>query len=115
MKETNLITSTGLVNIENLPERKQKQLIIQEVQAIQKELINLLEQIEDDTIRAREYAKRIKESNEAKILSRLKKNIKLAELQKQDLIGQLRGIKRLAKKINPDLIEVINNVKLIEN
>lgn len=101
-------------NIEKLPEHKQKQLIIAEVQAIQKELMDLLEEIDNNAARAREYAKRIKESNEAKILSRLRKDIKLAELQKQDLIGQLRGIKRLAKKINPELIDVINNVRLIE-
>lgn len=114
IKQLTQVSTNGLANIENLPERKQKAAIIAEVQQVQKELLSLLDTIDENAGRAREYAKRIKESNEAKMLSRLKKEIKIAEMQKADLIGQLRGIKRLARKINPELLEAINNVKLIE-
>lgn len=114
MKQLTIVSGNGLANIEQLPERKQKTVIIAEVQSIQKELLELLETIDENAQRASELSRRIKESNEAKSLARLKKEIKTAELQKQDLIGQLRGIKRLAKRINPELMEAINNIKLIE-
>lgn len=108
-----VIQRNGLAVLESLPEKKQKQLIISEVQNITSEILKCFDKADERKVEIRELSRMIKESDQVKKLRKMQKDFKDLNNSAHALLLELRGIKRLVKKVNPDLLQELSQIKEI--
>jgi len=103
--------TNGLAVLDNLPEKKQKQVIITEVQNITSEVLKCFDKADTRKAEIKELTRLIRESDQCKKLSKLRKEFKELNSTAHALLMELRGIRRLVKKVNPDLLPVLTQIK----
>ncbi len=106
-----VIQRNGLAVLENLPEKKQKQLIVQEVQTITAEVLKCYDKADERKSEIKELQRLLKETDQVKRLNKMKKEFKELNSTAHALLMELRGIKRLVKKVNPDLLHELAQIK----
>lgn len=108
-----VVTRNGLATLESLPEKKQRQAIVQEVQAITSDVLKCYDRADDRKSEIKELSRIIKESDQSKKLAKMKKEFKELNNTAHALLMELRGIKRLVKKVNPELLSELSQIKEI--
>lgn len=109
-----VVAGTSLsTTLEMLPEKKQKQLIISEVQTITSEALKCFDRADERKNEIKEMQRLLKETDQVKKLNKMKKELKELNSTGHALLMELRGIKRLVKKVNPDLLSELTQIKEI--
>ena len=109
---TEVITRNGMLQtLDNLPERKQKQVIVAEVQAITSEVLKCYDKADERKAEIKEMQRLLKETDQVKKLVKMKKEYKELNSTAHALLLELRGIKRLVKKVNPELLQELVQIK----
>lgn len=112
---TEVITRNGLAvsNLESLSEKKQKQVIVAEVQTITSDILRCYDKADERKNEIKELQRLLRETDQVKKLTRMKKEFKELNSTAHALLMELRGIKRLVKKVNPELLSEIAQIKEI--
>lgn len=108
-----IIAGTSLQNLEMLPEKKQKQLIISEVQNITSEVLKCYDKADERKNDIKELQRLLKETDQVKKLNKMKKEYKELNATGHALLLELRGIRRIVKKLNPELLSELTSIKEI--
>lgn len=110
---SNLISRNGtaLETLEMLSEKKQKQLIIAEVQSITADVLKCYDKADERKAEIKELQRLLKETDQVKKLNRMKKEHKELTNAAHAFLLELRGIKRLVKKVNPELLSELSQIK----
>lgn len=111
MNEVITRNGTAIATLEQLPERKQRQVIIAEVQNITAEVLKCYDKADERKSEIKELSRVIKESDQVKKLSKMRKEFKELNNSAHALLMELRGIKRLVKKVNPELLSELSQIK----
>lgn len=111
MNEVITRNGTAIATLEQLPERKQRQVIISEVQNITAEVLKCYDKADERKSEIKELARIIKESDQVKKLTKMRKEFKELNNSAHALLMELRGIKRLVKKVNPELLSELSQIK----
>ena len=102
---------TAIATLEQLPERKQRQVIISEVQSITSEVLKCYDKADERKVEIKEMQRLLKETDQVKKLNKMKKEFKELNSTAHALLMELRGIKRLVKKVNPELLSELTQIK----
>ncbi|MBL8008639.1 MAG: hypothetical protein JNJ56_14045 [Ignavibacteria bacterium] len=111
MNEIITRNGTAIATLEQLPERKQRQVIIAEVQNITAEVLKCYDKADERKSEIKELSRVIKESDQVKKLTKMRKEFKELNNSAHALLMELRGIKRLVKKVNPELLSELSQIK----
>lgn len=103
----------ALAGIETMSERKQKQVIVQEVQSITSEVLRCYDKADERKSEIKEMQRLLRETDQIKKLRRMQKEFKELNATAHALLLELRGIKRLVKKVNPELLNELSQIKEI--
>jgi hypothetical protein len=103
----------ALAGIESMSERKQKQVIVQEVQTITSEVLRCYDKADERKSEIKEMQRLLRETDQVKKLRRMQKEFKELNANAHALLLELRGIKRLVKKVNPELLSELTQIKEI--
>ena len=104
---------TMIATIEQLPEKKQRQVIISEVQTITSEALKCFDRADERKNEIKELQRLLKETDQVKKLNKMKKELKELNSTGHALLMELRGIRRLVKKVNPELLSELTQIKEI--
>lgn len=102
---------SAIATLEQLPERKQRQVIIAEVQSITSEVLKCYDKADERKVEIKELQRLLKETDQVKKLNKMKKEFKELNVTAHALLMELRGIKRLVKKVNPELLSELTQIK----
>jgi dsDNA-specific endonuclease/ATPase MutS2 len=102
---------TAIATLEQLPEKKQRQAIISEVQNITDEVLKCLDTADVRKSEIKELQRFLKETDQVKKLTRFRKEVKELNSAAHALLMELRGIKRLVKRVQPDLLPELTHIK----
>lgn len=111
MNEIITRNGTAIATLEQLPERKQRQVIINEVQTITSEVLKCYDKADERKVEIKELQRLLKETDQVKKLNKMKKEFKELNSTAHALLMELRGIKRLVKKVNPELLHELTQIK----
>lgn len=103
----------ALAGIETMSEKKQKQVIVAEVQTITSEILRCYDRAEERKTEIRELQRLLRETDQVKKLRRMQKEFKELNSSAHALLMELRGIKRLVKKVQPELLQELTQIKEI--
>lgn len=107
------INRNGIATLESLPEKKQKAVIVAEVQTITSEILKCYDRADDRKCEIKELQRMLKETDQMKKLTKMKKEFKELNTTAHSLLMELRGIRRLVKKVNPELLQELTHIKEI--
>lgn len=105
--------ASGLANIESMSEKKQRQVIVAEVQTVTSEILRCYDKAEERKSEIRELQRLLRETDQIKRLRKMQKEFKELNQTAHALLMELRGIKRLVKKVNPELLPELTQLKEI--
>lgn len=111
MSEVISRNGTAIATLEQLPERKQRQVIINEVQNITADVLKCYDKADERKVEIKELQRLLKETDQVKKLNKMKKEFKELNSTAHALLMELRGIKRLVKKVNPELLSELTQIK----
>lgn len=111
MNEVITRNGSAIATLEQLPERKQRQVIISEVQNITSEVLKCYDKADERKVEIKELQRLLKETDQVKKLNKMKKEFKELNGTAHALLMELRGIKRLVKKVNPELLQELTQIK----
>ncbi|MBK9333874.1 MAG: hypothetical protein IPM96_16065 [Ignavibacteria bacterium] len=105
--------SVVIATLEQLPAKKQKEVIISEVQTITAEALRCYDKADERKEEIKDLQRLLKETDQVKKLMKLKKEYKELNSTGHALLMELRGIRRMVKKLNPELLGELTQIKEI--
>lgn len=103
----------ALTGIESMSEKKQRQLIVSEVQTITADILRCYDRADERKNEIKELQRLLRETDQVKKLRKMQKEFKELNSTAHALLMELRGIKRLVKKVNPELLTELTQIKEI--
>ena len=116
MEISSVVTQNGNglpKNFNNLPEKRQKNIILSELADAQSEICNIVESEEDAKSEVKKITTLLKTSKEFKRIKELKAQSKQSKQRVSQLLSERNGILKIAAKMGLDLKEELKKLKAI--